>query len=522
MDQFTLENSNIVIACRKVSEFLKKEKVNSSDSLRITLAMEELLIKYQEDFGETECFSLRLLKRMGSLSIELSVSGTASNPFEQDSKNLILRGLLSGFGLAPVWRYKNGKNFILFTAKKITFSYTSKIFAGIFLAVLAGLLSGLMPTGLKLDLSESLITMLIDTFMGLLTAVAGPLIFFSILGSICGMGDLETLGEIGQKTVRRLLLTGLIINTFLCFLMLPFFKISTGSGSHFECAALISMILDIVPENMITPFIEGNSMQIVFWAVLFGIVLLAHSNKTSEVTALSGQLGHLINTIMGGICSFLPIFIFCVIFNMFLQNNFGILLHFYKILVLACLGYLFTISYFILLASWKNKISPLMLIKKLLPTFLLALTTASSAAAFTTNIDCCSNKLGINHKLVNFGIPLGQVIFMPGYISTFWAVSLFMANECAIDITFLWLSIAFISIFILSVSAPPMPGSLLLCYSILFSQLGIPLEMVGLVAALDVFLDFLGTATNVLSLQCELLNLSRNMKLLNTDILHQQ
>ena len=84
------------------------------------------------------------------------------------------------------------------------------------------------------------------------------------------------------------------------------------------------------------------------------------------------------------------------------------------------------------MVCWKCRVKLGVLIKKLLPTFLIALSTASSSAAFGTNIESCK-ALGIDKKLINFGVSIGQIIFMPSvfyYIPMYWSELWYRDNHC--------------------------------------------------------------------------------------------
>lgn len=102
------------------------------------------------------------------------------------------------------------------------------------------------------------------------------------------------------------------------------------------------------------------------------------------------------------------------------------------LIVLLCVLY-YTST--LLWIAFRKKVSPVLLLKKAWPTLVIALTTASSAAAFNTNVNDANMELGIDRKLVEFGIPIGQVLFMPGLFATLFVVETCLAESCGITIT---------------------------------------------------------------------------------------
>ena len=258
-------------------------------------------------------------------------------------------------------------------------------------------------------------------------------------------------------------------------------------------------------------------MQIIFVAVLLGVAMLVMGSKTAAVASFVEQANYLIQLIMGVVSSLIPFFVFGSILNMILSDNFSALVESYKLIPLMILGDVLVLVIYVATLCIKQKVSPTVLIKKLFPTFLIGLTTASSAAAFATNVECCEKDLGIDKKIINFGIPLGQVVFMPGAAILFLAAGLCMAEVYGIAISLSWLITALRIIVVLAVAAPPVPGGALTCYTILFLQLNIPAEAIAIVIALNVVLEFVATAVNLSCLQMELVELSASLDMLDRE-----
>ena len=158
-------------------------------------------------------------------------------------------------------------------------------------------------------------------------------------------------------------------------------------------------------------------------------------------------------------------------------------------------------------------------VRLLLPCFLIGLTTASSAAALPANLELCEKKLGIPGKIANFAVPLGQVLFMPACVVEFMVLSLCMAGNYQIGITPVWLITALVAGTLLAIASPPVPGGSLTCFTVLFSQLGIPGTAVAAAVAVDSILDFIITAADISCLQIQLALTVEQMKMLDRDCL---
>lgn len=209
------------------------------------------------------------------------------------------------------------------------------------LALFCGLVSSFLPEKTVNFLSEEMITPVFDTFMGLLSAVAGPLIFLSVAGGIYNIGDIATLGKVGKRMISRFLWMTLIFTTVFGIAILPFFPLAGSGSSSFQLSELLEMVLGIVPDNFFTPFLEGNPLQIIFLAVLAGMAMLILGNRAGMVSQFLEQANAVILLIMENISAFVPVFIFGSLFNMILGKNFSVLLKAYKVLPVMLLGDVF-------------------------------------------------------------------------------------------------------------------------------------------------------------------------------------
>ncbi len=277
------------------------------------------------------------------------------------------------------------------------------------------------------------------------------------------------------------------------------------------------MLLDIIPSNLLTPFTEGNPMQIIFIAVIFGLTMLILNDKTATVAKFTEQANYIIQFIMKCLSGFIPIFVFFSIFNMIISGNFNTVSGSVKPVILGVMCELIIMIVYTVFVCLRRKVSPLLLVKKVLPTFMITVTTASSSAAYAVNVEACEKRLGIDKKIVSFGLPLGQVIFMPGMEVLFFIMGLCMAEIFDVAVTPMWLVTLFVIAFVLAVAAPPVPGGALVCYTILMTQLGIPDDAVSIAIALNVILDFITTAANIFCLQLELTDLSGSLDMLDTE-----
>ena len=518
-----LINENIAAAVEEVEQFMTTSEVDGKEILRIRLAVEEALLNYRRIMGMDAVFSLLCIRRLGRIRVELHIPGAQFDPFAVDEEgDELLRGILAGMGIAPVWRYRNGVNLVMFLPGKRRPSQIRRLAVSVAAAILCGGLCSLLPETVREGLSGQIVSPLFSTFMGLLTAIAGPMIFLSVTWGVCSIGDTATLSKIGKRMVSRFLLMSFVLTILAGSAMLPFFPLAESGGSSFDFSQMLQMVLDIVPDNFVTPFTEANPLQIIFLAVLLGLSMLVMGNKCAAVASFVEQANSAIQLIMETVSSMIHLFVFASIFNMILSGSLSVLLESAKLLPVMLLGHVLVCAVYLLLVCLRKQVPVPVFIRKVAPTFLIGLSTASSAAAYAENVECCEKQLGIDRQIIRFGVPLGQVVFMPGAAVIFLAAGLCMAEVYGVPVSPSWLVSALISTVVLAVAAPPVPGGGLTCYTMLFLQLNIPVEAVAITIALNVILEFFGTAVNLFCLQTELVELAGSLNRLDVNVLRRK
>ena len=506
---YSLSNDNISQACSEIELFLDSKKIESKEKTRLLISMEEVLLNYQHSFGESAGFTLDKGGGFGKKKFRISVRGERTDPFavsdystEEDS---VMRTMLTRMGQLPRWRYKNGANEVIFTFIKKTRPDWIKLIIAIAAACILGLLVRMSPESARILIHDDIIGPLIDTFLGFLNALAGPMIFLSVIWGINNIGDAATFSEIGKHV-------GIKYGVYLCLMTLagalmsiPIFTMAFGStpGSG-DFSSLYHMVLDIIPSNLFTPFAQGNTLQILFIAIILGVAMLLISKNTTSVAELSEQFGFIVDGIMGFVSKLVPVFVFGSLFNIIVSSEFSLLTVGGKFFIAALIGCIMLLILHTAAVWIRAKIPPLSLWRKTASTFIIAITTASSSAAFSDNIQTCTNKLGISKRLTSFGVPFGQILYKPAVSILFLYAALSTAQNAQMEISITWIVTALLISIVLSAAAPPVPGGMSASFAVLYAQLGLETGTLAVILSLTSILDFVVTATNIFSSQCVL------------------
>ena len=505
-----------------MEETLSLAGVERKDILRLRLAAEDLLMMWNSRLPEDTELVFRCGTRLGKPYLHLCARGSRIDPAQtEEESGWIYSELLARAGLSLEASYRDGENRLsVYPPKANRFGALSQIFLAIALAVLAGAVCRTLPQGVRSGIS-SFVDPLFTAMMGILQTLAGPMVFLSVCRGIINIGDVGMLGKIGRTIVLRFLAAVYIITAVTALAVTWFFH--PGSGTETKGAnavfGIYSMLLEIFPQNVVSPFLEGNSLQLIFMGACIGLVLLVLADRASFVTEFTKQANYVVQYMMEIFGRCIPLFVFISLFSLIITDvldGIGGIVKGVLLCIAACV--IWPLLY-ALAVSIKLRVPCPMLLRKLLPTYLIGLTTASSSAALSTNLETCEKRLGISQKVTSFGVPLGQVVFKTGGAIGFLLMALGLAENYDVAVTLPWAVTAVLITGILAVAAAPVPGGYLPCYTVLMTQLGIPEEAIALAIAGNVILDFFMTSCGLACLQSELVLVSNRLGLLDTEIL---
>lgn len=505
---------------KRVRGFLQSVKQPRSEVLRYALSIEEILIKIREqDPNNEKHISLTMGKKFFKTFIELVVDGESINVYLEDDNHSALGDyMLKTIGLSPEYVYKNLKNVYSFRIKKKRINPLIKLAIAFAAAFLIGMVGGALLSGAtRTACVDAVLIPLHDTFLNVLGAIAGPMIFLSVAWGIYGIGDASTLKQIGSKLLGSYIAVLFAGSTVLGIASLPLFGVSLtkSSGAGSGLAEIFTMILGIIPPNIFSPFIDGNTLQIIFLGVLFGIAMLFLGRRTEIVAQLIEQINLIVQFLIEIISVLVPYFIFIVLIEMQWSDTIGVMKKVARLFAVFAVAVVAFASFMLIYTSIRNRVSPIMLFTKQFPTLITGITTASSAACFGINLKSCRNNLGINEKITSFGLPLGMVAFKTNTSLNYVTMAIFFAKMYDVDVSVQWIIIMLFTAGVLAIATPPIPGGAASSYTVLFLQLGIPAEAVAIALACDAIFDFMATGADQFLMPFQLLNQASKLGLVD-------
>ena len=175
-----------------------------------------------------------------------------------------------------------------------------------------------LPDTLRQSINDHVLSPLNDGFLGLLRTFSGLMIAFTICNGIIGMRDTSTFRRIGRSVLQRIILNSFVICLIMIPLILPFVNpiySHVYKGESSAIGQISKMFFDIIPQNIVEPFITGNSLQIILIAVIVGVGLISIGERGGHIQILVNEVTILMQGIVSSICVLVPLFIFTILFT---------------------------------------------------------------------------------------------------------------------------------------------------------------------------------------------------------------
>ena len=360
-----------------------------------------------------------------------------------------------------------------------------------------------------------LFTWMGDLFLRALRMIIIPLILTSIISGVTNIGDARHLGRLGLKTVSYYITTSLFaIITGLVFVNLIQPGVGADIGLKREVPELATssgdlwqIILRMVPTNIFEALVSADMLAIIFFSILFGYFITKTESEPKEfLTKLFNSGFEVMMKLTHFVIRFTPLGILGIVVGVVAEQRANLVevlgtLGMYFVTVLIGLIIHATITLPLILRSI-GKVNPWKHFQALTTPLITAFSTRSSSATLPLTIDAVENNSGVSNKVSSFVLPLGATINMDGTALYECVAAMFIGQAYGIELSFFSQIVVVLTALLASIGAAGIPMAGLVMISVILTAVGLPLEGVGLILAVDPFLDMCRTTVNVWSDSC--------------------
>lgn len=357
-----------------------------------------------------------------------------------------------------------------------------------------------------------------NIFVRLLSFLAIPLVISSLIVGAGSLGEVKTLGKLGLVTFLFYIFTtafSITIGLIYVNLIKPGEKLLSSSKEQLlqsylsETSAKINVqnigfdfrgfLENIIPRNPFNAIANGEMLQIVFFAVMVGIVLNFVDKKYSDTlmnffNAFSQVMIKMVTIIM----KFAPIGVFALIAGIIAEFGGGIIYTLFWYIFTVIIGIItLLLTIYPFLVKFIGGMNPLHFYKGMGNAIAIAFSTSSSAATLPVNFDCVENKLGVPNKIAGFVLPLGATINMDGTALYQGVAAVFIAQVYGIELDLTMQLTILLTAVLASIGTAPVPGVGIIMLVMILNSVNVPVEGIALIIGVDRILDMCRTIPNI-------------------------
>jgi Na+/H+-dicarboxylate symporter len=388
-----------------------------------------------------------------------------------------------------------------------------KILIGMGLGVVVGLLANESVSIPGLSFLDSPVRTVLAPFLDpvgqifikLLKMLIVPLIVASMVMGVARVGDIRRLGNLGGKTFGFYVLTtfaSVLVGLIAVNIIRPGVGASSLGGDVPDVArtpvTVGSILLNMIPDNPVRAAADGQILPLIVFSLLLGAVLTTIGQKAKGLVDFFDSLNAAMMKLTDWIIKLTPIGVFALIATVVVQTGPGIFANVgrYMLTVIVGLGFhaLVTLP---LLLRLVGRANPRRFVSKVAPALTTAFSTASSSATLPLTMECVEVEAGVKKRVSSFVLPLGATINMDGTALYESVAAVFIAQLYGIDLSFGQQVLVFLTATLAAIGAAGIPSAGLVTMAIVLNAVGLPLDGIGIIIAVDRILDMFRTSVNV-------------------------
>ncbi|MBR6756340.1 MAG: dicarboxylate/amino acid:cation symporter [Peptococcaceae bacterium] len=344
-----------------------------------------------------------------------------------------------------------------------------------------------------------------DIFVNLLKFIVVPVVLLSMIQGIISMGDMKKVGSVGGKTIAFFMATtavacaiGLIMaNLFNGAGLFPTLALGETTYQAKEFGGFMGVLVGIFPSNMWSAFVNANMLQVIVIALFFGGSILAAGEQSEPVRQLVDSLYAVVEKLMVFIISLSPIGVFTYMAWVVATQGANIIGSLALVLLCAYIGYfVHAIIVYSISAKFGAGMSPVKFFKEAVPAMIFAFTSASSAATLPVSKEC-AEKMGADKNIAAFVLPLGATVHMDGTAIYQCVATIFLATCAGVELTLFQMVLIVVIATLSAIGTAGTPGAGVIMLTMVLGTVGIPVDYIGLIIAVDRLFDMGRTTMNI-------------------------
>ena len=382
---------------------------------------------------------------------------------------------------------------------------TKQIFLGFLFGIVVGLLTSLteLPNNFK-NIFIEFFSFGGDAFLKTIKMLVVPVVFFSLVNGVANLNNINSLGRIGLKSFLLYLTTTFLAIT-ISLMVANFFNPGRGINLEFNSKLIeiedppsfLEIILNIIPNNPFQSLVNGEMLQVIFFAILLGSAL-SLIKEESAVKNFFNDFNKIIMKILSFVMIIAPFGIFCLISKTFATQGLSSILELFKYFILVIIVLItHVIIVYLPIVKFYGGINLNKFFSGIKDALVFSFSTSSSSATIPVTLNCLKKNFHIKDNVASFTVPLGATINMDGTAIMQGVATVFIANLYGMDLVISDYISIILTATLASIGTAGVPGVGIIMLGMVLGQVGLPLEGIAIVMGVDRFLDMLRTSVNI-------------------------
>ncbi len=344
-------------------------------------------------------------------------------------------------------------------------------------------------------------------FVVSLKMVVVPLVFISLTNGAASLGATGSVGRLGGKTIGFYLLTTAVavsLALFVALIVNPGISssqqvdIEVQKYTPTESPSVIETLINVFPSNPVAAMAEGKMLQIIVFALLFGIAISKSGDAGKKIGEIFENANLILMKLIMMIVSLAPYGVFCLMVKLGLNVGISeitkLAAYFFTVVGVLIIHGILVYPILLMLIA---RVNPLIFLKKMREPIMVAFSTSSSGATMPVTMRTVETNLGVKKRVSSFAVPLGATINMDGTAIMQGVATVFIAQFYGIALAPDQYLMVILTATLASIGTAAVPGVGLVMLTMVLAQVGLPVEGIGLIIGVDRLLDMLRTAVNV-------------------------
>lgn len=516
---YSLTPENVDAISDIVNTYMQSLRMPRRGMIKGRLTVESVLLNWLSAAPEGTEISLNLGKQFLRPYVRLYFRGDSINPFdtEEDYYNQIM----TNAGLTVDYQYNKGYNLVDIKLPMVGVGTGQKIF----ISVLASLITvnWIFSFGAEFAnmVAEEMVTPVFHSFVNLLSGIAAFMVFFNVVNGILRMGDVNNLNSRGMrifKLIFRKNILAVVLSFVFGYFCFDIIDLRFGLG-YSVARTFLTTLAGIVPSNLVQPFVDANTTQIIFLAAVTGIILLVLGRQLRVIYHFVSEMDIFFRSATAYFCNIVPLIVYLALTSVILQGKFNNSQYIGLTIKILFVTLLVSFVYVVLDSLWASKdykggVSSYF--KLTVPIVGMGLATGNAPVCGELWDRICA-KFNFDKKAYDYSSSVCQIMTVSGFLIVFAVTIMGFQEYLGVRISLSEIILSGCVYILVAPSTSATPGGSISVMAILMAQNSFPQNFIAIYIAANLLFDMLITAVNNAGSVNNMLEASKILKEVDQD-----